>query len=245
MRSETMIRPPRRGARHIAYLLWPLLLVAAACSSATRSGMGAANAVNAADPRATLRAGITDAQEAASNLQLVAHRPRPAGFFNPGNPGDFGYVNADLAFRDNYAFQGGYNGIQVWDVSNPSNPTLRMSFVCPGGQGDLSVYRNLLFMSVEETRGRDDCRAQGVADTVSAERFRGVRIFDISDVDHPRQVADVQTCRGSHTHTLVTDPRDSANVYIYVSGTSVVRSPNELAGCSAKRPEEDPNTSLF
>src|ERR1041384_2681983 len=122
------------------------------------------------------------------------------------------------------------------------SPILRIR---PCGQGDVSLYKNLLFMSVEETRGRLDCGRDGVTDTVSTERFRGVRIFDISDLDHPKQVAALQTCRGSHTHTLVTEPNDDQNVYIYVSGTSVVRSGNELAGCSGKRPEEDPNTSLF
>lgn len=197
------------------------------------------------DPRVGLRAGWNDAGEAAWNLDLVAHRPRPEGWFNAEEPGDFGFVNADMAFRGNLVFQGGFHGFQVWDVSNPSSPTLRTAFVCPGGQGDLSIYRNLLFMSVEETRGRVDCGTQGVPDSVSKERFRGVRIFDISDLDHPKQVAAVQTCRGSHTHTLVVDPKDQANVYIYVSGTSPVRSPSELAGCSARPPAEDPNTSLF
>ena len=91
------------------------------------------------------------------------------------------------------------------------------------------MYGNLLFYSVEETSGRIDCGSQGIADTVSADRFRGVRIFDISDLDHPKQVAAVQTCRGSHTHTLVTDPKDPANVYLYVSGTSDVRRKGEMA----------------
>src|SRR5512146_2399338 len=199
----------------------------------------------AQDPRVGLGAGWNDAKEASWNLDLVAHRPRPEGWFNPSNPGDFGFVNADLAFRGNLVFQGGFHGCQVWDVSSPSNPTLKTTFVCPGGQGDLSIYKNLLFMSVEETRGRVDCGTQGVTDTVSAERFRGVRIFDISDLDHPKQVAAIQTCRGSHTHTLVTDPKDPDNVYIYVSETSVVRSGSELVGCSGKGPDEDPNTSLF
>jgi hypothetical protein len=186
-----------------------------------------------------------NAKEAARNLTLVAHRDRPKGFFNPQSMGDFSFANADLAFSGNYVFQGGYNGFQIWDISNPSNPQLRASLACPGGQGDLSVYNNLLFMSVEETRGRVDCGTQGVADTVSAERFRGVRIFDITDIAHPKQVASVQTCRGSHTHTLVTNPNDQANVYVYVSGTSPVRPGAELAGCSGRSPQEDPNTALF
>jgi hypothetical protein len=199
----------------------------------------------AQDPRVGLKPGWNDAGEAILNLRHVAHRPRPEGFFNPSQPADFGYANADLAFSGPYVFVGGYFGIQVWDISNPTNPTLRTTYVCPGGQGDVSVYQHLLFMSVEETRGRLDCGTEGVVDTVSAERFRGVRIFDISNLDHPRQVGAVQTCRGSHTHTLVTDPRDAANVYIYVSGTNQVRPGSELAGCSDRTPEEDPNTSLF
>ncbi|MGH7636565.1 MAG: LVIVD repeat-containing protein, partial [Gemmatimonadaceae bacterium] len=101
------------------------------------------------------------------------------------------------------------------------------------------------FMSVEETRGRVDCGTQPVTDSVSAERFVGVRVFDIRNLDQPRQVASVQTCRGSHTHTLVVDPRDRANVYIYVAGTAPVRPASELAGCSGLAPEQDPNTSLF
>jgi hypothetical protein len=202
-------------------------------------------AVKGADPRVGLRGGLNDAAEAASNMQLIAHRARSAGFYDSTDVSNFSYANADLAFNGNYVFQGGYHGFQVWDVSDPKNPVLRTSFACPGGQGDPSIYGNLLFISVEETSGRLDCGAQGVADTVSAERFRGVRIFDISDLDHPKQVAAVQTCRGSHTHTLVPDPTDRGVLYVYVSGTSVVRSPSELAGCSDRKPEEDPNTSLF
>ncbi|MGZ8494056.1 MAG: LVIVD repeat-containing protein [Gemmatirosa sp.] len=197
------------------------------------------------DPRIGLGAGWMDAKQAIRNLELVAHRPRPAGWFNPAQMGDFGFANADLAFSGDHAFQGGFNGVQIWDISTPSNPTLRGQLVCPGGQGDVSVYRNLLFMSVEETRGRVDCGTQGVTDTVSADLFRGVRVFDISDVSAPRQVASVQTCRGSHTHTLLVDPKDSANVYVYVAGTSPVRPASELAGCSGRSPQEDPNTSLF
>ncbi|HYD55180.1 MAG TPA: hypothetical protein VEA99_21265 [Gemmatimonadaceae bacterium] len=188
----------------------------------------------APDPRVGLRAGLADAGTAIRHLELVAHRDRPAGFFNAQSPGDFGFVNADLAFRGNLAFLGGFNGVQIWDISNPAAPTLRTSIVCPGGQGDVSVYRNLLFMSVEETRGRINCGAEPIREEVSAERFRGVRIFDISDLARPRQIASVQTCRGSHTHTLVTTPRDSANVYIYVSGTAPARPAAELAGCTAE-----------
>ncbi len=155
------------------------------------------------------------------------------------------FSNSDLAFERDYLFLGNFNGFNSYVIENPKRPTLRASIVCPGGQGDMSVHGTLLFMSVEQTRGRIDCGTQGVADPVSAERFRGIRIFDISDITRPRQVAAVQTCRGSHTHTLVVDPNDKANVYIYGSGTSAVRSGDELAGCSGKDPKEDPNTSLY
>ncbi|MFL5538347.1 MAG: LVIVD repeat-containing protein [Longimicrobiaceae bacterium] len=229
MRSEPMA--PRAGARRTAALACSLLLAAASASA------------QATDPRVGLSPGWNDAGQAIRNLELVSHRDKPQGFSNPQNGGDFAFLNADMAFAGDRLFLGGFNGFQVWDISNPAAPVLRKAFVCPGGQGDVSIYHNLLFVSVEETRGRVDCGGQGIQDSVSADRFRGVRIFDITDLDHPRQVAAVQTCRGSHTHTLLTVPSDPANVYIYVSGTSVVRSPNELAGCIASR--EDPNTALF
>jgi hypothetical protein len=155
------------------------------------------------------------------------------------------FANSDLAFSGDLMFVGNFHGFTVYDVENGAKPRLLSSVVCPGGQGDVSVYRNLLIVSVEQTRGRIDCGTEGVKDTVSAERFRGIRIFDISDLRKPRQVAAVQTCRGSHTHTLVTDPRNRDNLYVYVSGTGVVRSGDELAGCSGKDPKDDPNTSLF
>ena len=156
-----------------------------------------------------------------------------------------GFANSDLAFRRADLFIGNFNGFNTYDIETPKKPRLLASVVCPGGQGDMSIHGNLLFMSVEQTRGRIDCGTQGVTETVSKERFRGVRIFDISDVTKPKQIAAVQTCRGSHTHTLLVDPRDTANVYIYGSGTSTVRSGEELEGCSSKDPKEDPNTSLF
>ncbi len=197
------------------------------------------------DPRIGLPAGWTDAGVAARNLELVAHVDRPQGFFNPESPGAGGFSNTDLAFRGDFAFVGNYYGWQAYDVSDPTSPTLRVAVVCPGGQGDVSVYGDLLFVSAQETRGRLDCGTEGVQDTVSQERFRGVRVFDIGDIDNPRQVAAVQTCRGSHTHSLVTSPRDPDNVYVYVSGTSAPRPAAELPGCSSAEPEEDPNTSYW
>ena len=229
--------------------LWHLALSAALLSTTAAGVAGAqtdtTTAAKSTDPRVGLAGGWLDAKSAALNLELVAHRDRPEGFVNKENMGDFAFVNADLAFKGNYVYQGGYHGFQIWDVSSPSNPTLRASLACPGGQGDVSVYKNLLFMSVEETRGRVDCGAQGIQDTVSSDRFRGVRIFDMTDMDHPKQIAAVQTCRGSHTHTLVTSPKDPANLYVYVSGTSVARSGAELAGCSGRAVTMDTASSYF
>jgi hypothetical protein len=243
-------------------------------------------AVNMNDPRVGLKAGLHDAGVAVRNLELVAHLPKPPGFFDPdapaGNPipaerpenatpdapapaaapaaaagqpaaapagtppanaNALSFTNSDIAFRGTHMFMGNYHGINMYDIERADRPRLLASIVCPGGQGDVSVYGNLLFMSVEQTRGRLDCGVQGVNETVSAERFRGVRIFDISNLRNPKQVAAIQTCRGSHTHTLVTDPKDKANIYVYGSGTGAVRAGDELAGCVPD--PKDPNTALF
>ena len=225
------------------------------------------------DPRVGLKPGLRDAGVAARNMELVANVPKPRGFFDPRRPAgeptgperpekdaeddeeeakkperpstEMNFANSDLAFHEHYLFAGNFAGFNIYDIANPKKPKLVSSVVCPGGQGDVSVHGTLLFMSVEQTRGRVDCGTQGVAATVSAERFRGIRIFDISDLSRPKQVAAVQTCRGSHTHTLLVDPDDKANVYIYGSGTGRVRSAQELAGCSGGKPEEDPDTALF
>ncbi len=197
------------------------------------------------DPRIGLAPGWLDAGTAISGLELLASLSRPEGFVDPANVGDGRFSNTDLAFQGDLLFQGNYNGFQVFDISDPTRPELRMSVVCPGGQGDVSVFGDLVVMSAQETRGRLDCGIEGVADSVSAERMRGVRIFDLSDMSNPRQVAAVQSCRGSHTHTLVTDPADPDNLYVYIQGTSSVRPGAELPGCSGAEPDEDENTSLF
>ncbi|MGY8776910.1 MAG: LVIVD repeat-containing protein [Longimicrobiales bacterium] len=197
------------------------------------------------DPRIGLGAGWLDAESAISGLELLAAIPRPDGFFNPTTPADGRFNNTDLAFSGDLLVQGNYNGFQLFNISEPANPTLDLSVVCPGGQGDVSAYGDLIVMSAQETRGRLDCGIEGVTDSISAERMRGVRIFDVSDMSNPTQVAAIQSCRGSHTHTIVTDPTDSENIYIYIQGTSRVRPGDELAGCSGGEPEEDANTALF
>ena len=241
------------------------------------------------DPRFRLKAGLYDAGEAALGMKHVAFLKKPAVFqLNATSSDDptvqemlgklgmngaskmpkpvqmvmaqIAFANSDLAFQGSHLFQGNFYGVEIYDISNPAKTTLLTSLVCPGGQGDVSVYENLLFLSVEMPNGRLDCGMEGFPPepppaaghekdhrlpVAQKDRFRGVRIFDISDIKNPRQVAAVQTCRGSHTHTLVVDPKDKDNVYLYVSGTSFVRQPEELAGCSGESPDKDPDTALF
>jgi hypothetical protein len=187
------------------------------------------------DPRVGLKGGKTDPGEAIWNLRTVSNTP-PSPKFEEG-------INSDLAFTGNYAVQGSFNGYQIWDIGNPARPRLETAFVCPGSQSDVSVYQNLLFVSGENLAARLDCGTEAIKDTVSTERLRGLRIFDISDMAHPKNVGNVQTCRGSHTHSLLVDPKDRANVYVYISGQAPVRSSNELAGCVSA--PKDPNSALF
>lgn len=221
----------------------------------------------AMDERSSLSPGLRDAGQAASGLTLEYSVAPPPGFFDPEalwgppqsraeaeamqarnrqNPPRYtplALANSDMAMKDGTLFLGNFNGFNAYDVTG-GEPRLVMSVVCPGGQGDVSVHGNLLFMSVEENRGRVDCGAKGVEGEVSAERFRGVRIFDISDLNAPRQIAAVQTCRGSHTHTLV--PSDDPNVlYVYGQGTAGVRKTDELGICTDGQPGENPETALF
>jgi len=245
---------------------------------------------DASDPRAKLTPGMYDAGEAAMGLKHLMLLKKPNAFdlgsTDPNDPkvnktlstvlgiGDpskmpgalklvlagLGFANSDMAFQGNRLFLGNFYGVSIYDISNPAKTSLLTSMICPGGQGDVSVYKNLMFMSVEMPNGRLDCGTGGFPPNppppagqenqnqlpaAQKDRFRGVRIFDISDIKSPKQVAAVQTCRGSHTHTLVVDPNDKNNVYIYVSGTSFVRQSEELAGCSGEKPDKDPNTALF
>jgi hypothetical protein len=194
-------------------------------------------AAQTADPRVGLRAGKYDAQTALLNMRLVATAQPPQRFVDG--------VNSDLAFLGNYVFQGSFNGWQVWDISDPAHPKIRKEYFCPASQSDVSVYRNLLFVSAESNSARLDCSDKGVQDTVSHDRIRGIRIFDITNIDDPKYVANVQTCRGSHTHSLLVDPKDKDNVYVYISGSSAVRSPSELAGCTMDPLDRNPNSALM
>ena len=188
-------------------------------------------------PAEPAAAEANEAEETAQDAEDTADtRPR-RGLLNFGN--------TDLAFAGDRLIAGNYHGFNTYRLEVPAAPRLVSSVVCPGGQGDVSVVGNLLIMSVEQTRGRLDCGLQGVAEPVSAARFRGIRIFDISDIRLPLQLAAVQTCRGSHTHTVVSDPDEEGNVYVYASGTNAVRPGDELDGCSDEPPSENPDTALF
>jgi hypothetical protein len=250
---------------------------------------------DANDPRAKLDPGMYNAGEASLGMKHLLLLKKPDAFqlgtSDPNDPkvektltelgaapllakapkqlqiliAQLAFANSDMAFQGNHLFQGNFYGVSIYDVSDPAKARLLTAMVCPGGQGDVSVYKNLLFMSVEMPNGRLDCGTQGFPPeppppppeagkekerrmplpVAQKDRFRGVRIFDISDIRNPKQLAAVQTCRGSHTHTLVVDPNDKDNVYIYVSGTSFVRPAEELAGCSGEAPDKDPNTALF
>lgn len=241
------------------------------------------------DPRTGLAAGYRDAKSAISNLRLVASLPKPAGFFDPGNPAGLplepvdekkddkkdakqdekakgeekdeqafkrfkgestgkgrgsplSFANTDMAFAGDVLVVGNYHGFNAYRLNADGVPTHVSSVVCPGGQGDVSIVGNLLLMSVEDSRGRLDCGLQGVVEDVSKERFRGVRVFDISDLARPRQVAAVQTCRGSHTHSVVSS--DDTRIVVYNSGTSSVRRQEELERCVDELPG-DTRTALF
>jgi hypothetical protein len=246
---------------------------------------------DANDPRAKLTPGMYDAGEVSMGIKSIQLLKKPGPFqldaADPNNSkvqktlsmlgvadvskmpkpmqlvmAQLAFANSDLAFKGNHLFQGNFYGVNIYDISNPASAKLLTTMICPGGQGDVSVYKNLMFMSVEMPNGRLDCGTQAFPPgpppppagdektpppppAPQKDRFRGVRIFDISDVKSPRQIAAVQTCRGSHTHTLVVDPKDKNNVYIYVSGTSFVRQSEELPGCSAEEPDKNPNTALF
>ena len=267
------------------------------------------------DPRASLAAGLYDAEEALWNLRKVAVLTKPPGFYDPANPAELpperflptavetttdetvaeeqqtpvhqhgeegtdasddmiteamagaednaseddeteadetpyprspllSFSNTDVAFRDDIMVAGSYHGFNIYALGDDGQPDLTASVVCPGGQGDVSIVDDLLIMSVEETRGRVDCGLEGVTDEISNERFRGLRIFDISDLTRPKQVGAVQTCRGSHTHSVVSGPDADGKLIVYNSGISRVRDEEELPGCFDESPGDD-RTALF
>ena len=222
------------------------------------------------DPRSGLSGGLFIAEEAILNMELITSLRKPTGFFDPENPEEKGsedtdednenkttaeisrslrspmlsFANTDMAFKDDILVAGSYHGFNIYKLNNDGVPNLISSVVCPGGQGDVSIVENLLIMSVEEIRGRLDCGLEGVGRDASPERFRGIRIFDITDLSNPVQVAAVQTCRGSHTHSVVAGPTTDGKIIIYNSGTGRVRDEEEMSECIGNI-AGDQRTALF
>ena len=222
------------------------------------------------DPRSGLAHGLYTADEAILNLELIASLRKPTGFYVPCNPEGKGsedltednegktteeisrslrspmlsFSNTDMAFRDDLLVAGSYHGFNMYKIDSDGIPNLISSVVCPGGQGDVSIVGDILIMSVEENRSRIDCGLEGVSRDASPERFRGIRIFDISDLERPKQVGAVQTCRGSHTHSVVDGPTADGKIIVYNSGTGGVRDDEEMEECVGNI-AGDQRTALF
>ena len=222
------------------------------------------------DPRSGLAHGLYTADEAILNLELIASLRKPTGFYDPTNPTGKGsedltednegkttaeisrslrspmlsFSNTDMAFREDLLVAGSYHGFNMYKIDTDGIPNLISSVVCPGGQGDVSIVGDILIMSVEENRSRIDCGLEGVSRDASPERFRGIRIFDISDLERPKQVGAVQTCRGSHTHSVVDGPTADGKIIVYNSGTGGVRDDEEMEECVGNI-AGDQRTALF
>ena len=196
---------------------------------------------SASDPRSTLKPGRFDAGVAASNMRLMSFSPKPAQFDTVRG---LTFINSDVAFGNNhYAYQGNFAGFTVWDVSNPAKPVIASVVECITSQGDPTIIGNLLFVSAEGAGNRNDCGKGGVQDP--KDHMAGVRIFDVSNPKAPKLIKNVQTCKGSHTHTVIPSPTDKRVVYLYVSGQQQARPETELAGCKNGDDPADPTNSLY
>ena len=225
------------------------------------------------DPRSGLAPGLFTANEAILNLEKIVSLRKPVGFYDPNDPGEKGkkdtsveidddenvttlelsksfkspilnFANTDMAFSKDLLVTGSYHGFNIYNILEDGIPELVSSIVCPGGQGDVSIVGNILIMSVEETRSRIDCGLNGVGSDSSLDRFRGIRIFDISNPQNPIQVGAVQTCRGSHTHSVVSGPTQDNKIIVYNSGTAQIRDREELDQCVGEVPGDN-RTALF
>jgi hypothetical protein len=192
------------------------------------------------DPRNGLKWGMLDAGTAASGMRLVSFTPKPAAFDSARG---LTFINSDLAFRGHYVYQGNFSGFSIWDISNPGRPALASVVPCVTAQGDPSIIGNLLFISAEGGGNRNDCAKGGVQNP--ADHMAGVRIYDVSNPRTPRLIKNVQTCKGSHTHTVIPSPADKGVIYIYVSGNQGARPETEMAGCNNGTDPADPNNSLY
>jgi len=197
----------------------------------------------APDPRNGLKPGKLDAGIAQSGMKLVSFSPKPPAFDSTSG---LTFINSDLAFRDHYVYQGNFSGFMVWDVKNPAKPVLAATVVCVTAQGDPSIIGHLLFISAEGNGNRKDCAKGGIKDSTDhTSHMTGVRIYDVSNPNAPKLLKNVETCKGSHTHTVIPDPKDKGVVYIYISGQAPVRSDKELAGCKSGNDPADETNSLY
>jgi len=192
------------------------------------------------DPRNRLKYGMLDAGTAQKGMRLVSFTPKPAEFDSVRG---LTFINSDLAFRGHYVYQGNFSGFSIWDVSNPAKPAKVAVVPCVTSQGDPSIVRNLLFISAEGNGNRNDCAKGGVQNP--ADHMAGVRIYDVSNPKAPKLIKNVQTCKGSHTHTVIPSPTDKGVIYIYVSGNQGARPETELAGCNNGADPADEKNSLF
>ncbi len=192
------------------------------------------------DPRNGLKYGMLNAGEASMGIRHVSFTPKPALFDSTSG---LTFINSDLAFRGTTVYQGNFSGFMIWDVKNPAKPNLLAAVDCVTAQADPSIYGNLLFVSAEGAGNRIDCKKGGVKDP--ADHMEGVRIYDVSNPRAPKLIKNVQTCKGSHTHTIVPDPNDKGVIYLYVSGSQGARPATELAGCNNGTDPADVNNSLY
>ena len=192
------------------------------------------------DPRSNLKPGRFDAGVAASNMKLVSFSPKPAQFDTSRG---LTFVNSDLAFGTHYVYQANFAGFTIWDITDPAKPVVASATRCTTSQGDPTIWGNLLFLSAEGAGNRNDCGDGGVQDP--KDHMAGVRIFDVTNAKAPKLIKNVQTCKGSHTHTVVPSPTDPNILYIYVSGQQAARPETELAGCKNGTDPADPTNSLF
>jgi hypothetical protein len=195
---------------------------------------------SATDPRNTLSPGLFNAGTAIAGMRLVSTTPKPAELDSVRG---LTFANSDVAFRGSLVYVGNFAGFSIWDVQNPAKPELLSTVVCITSQGDPSIVGNLLFVSAEGAGNRNDCAKGGVQNP--ADHMAGVRIYDVANPRAPRLVKNVQTCKGSHTHTVVPHPTDKGVIYLYVSGNQGARPASELAGCRNGTNPADETNSLF
>ncbi len=154
----------------------------------------------------------------------------------PKEEHSFDFFNSDLAFWGDVAVQGSYDGFRLIDISNPTAPRLIVDVECRGPQGDVSIWEDLVFVSIDRPQTTPECDSEDAekADPLFVPDeggWEGVRIFDISRPIAPRLVASVETDCGSHTHTLVPDVANG-RLLIYVSSYALRVDPDLAPGCT-------------